>query len=263
VTALRYGAGGGLDAVDRLRGRDAGMIPPRRKRFVGTGDFLGTGREFLEYFRTIGGLHPTDAVLDIGSGIGRMAIPLTGYLRPPGSYEGFDIVPSGVEWCQQSITRRFPHFNFTVLNVYNKRYNPRGPEPSKTRFPYDAARFNFAFATSVFTHMLPADVERYIAEAARVLRPGGRLFATLFLTDNVTMGDGPARAPSMNFAIVRDGYRTVSVRTPEVAVGYDEHKIRDLINGHGFHIEEPVRYGTWRGRPGLSLQDIVVARKTI
>ena len=38
-----------------------------------------------------------------------------------------------------------------------------------------------AFLTSVFTHMLPEDVEHYLDELARVLKPGGRTLITWFL----------------------------------------------------------------------------------
>ena len=57
------------------------MVPPRRKIFTGSGDFLQTGRDFLHYFVEFGHLKPHHRVLDVDSGIGRMAIPLTGYLN--------------------------------------------------------------------------------------------------------------------------------------------------------------------------------------
>lgn len=95
--AYTYTLAASMDAVESARGKRPPMIPPRRKIFTGSGDFLQTGQEFLRYFKDLGHLKPNHRVLDVGSGIGRMAIPLTSYLNHEGSYEGFDIVPMGVE----------------------------------------------------------------------------------------------------------------------------------------------------------------------
>ena len=76
-------------------------------------------------FTKIGGLKPNHRVLDIGSGIGRMAIPLTEHLTS-GSYEGFDIVPTGINWCKENIEKRFPNFKFTLTSISNDLYTESG-----------------------------------------------------------------------------------------------------------------------------------------
>src|SRR5205085_6486747 len=68
------------DAGDEL------LPPPALARSVG-GEFRATGAEFLRYFIELGGLRPTEHVLDVGCGVGRMAVPLTGYLDAGGRYE--------------------------------------------------------------------------------------------------------------------------------------------------------------------------------
>ena len=70
---------------DLLRRRDSRLLPPRYLSFVGAGDFEQNGREYLGYFTELGGLRPGDRVLDAGCGVGRMALPLTGYLDGPTS----------------------------------------------------------------------------------------------------------------------------------------------------------------------------------
>jgi len=118
----------------------------------------------------------------VGCGVGRMAVPLTGYLSPKGSYEGFDIVPAAIAWCVRSITRRFPRFHFQVADLYNKTYNPAGRYRAEDYpFPYADGSFDFVILTSVFTHLLPEDLDHYLDEIGRVCAPGARVFATFFL----------------------------------------------------------------------------------
>ncbi len=72
-----------LDFFDFVKGKNP-LIPPRSMIFIGDGDYEKTGTEFLEYFKDLGKLKPTDKVLDVGCGIGRMSVPLTKYLSSGG-----------------------------------------------------------------------------------------------------------------------------------------------------------------------------------
>ena len=75
--------------------------------FVGSRrNYRKTGEEFLRYFVELGDLTPKGRILDVGCGIGRMAVPLTKYLDQEGSYEGFDIVEKGIRWCKKNVS---PH----------------------------------------------------------------------------------------------------------------------------------------------------------
>src|SRR5205807_8842570 len=103
-------------------------------------------------------------MLDVGSGTGRMARPLTRYLKG-GSYEGIDIVARSVQWCQRTYASRYPNFRFHFADIYNKVYNPDGKhKASEYRLPFETSSFDFFFLTSVFTHMLPQDMEHYLSE---------------------------------------------------------------------------------------------------
>src|SRR5262245_53999141 len=158
------------------------LVPPEEINFVGTGGFQAVGQEFFHYFVELAGLQPDERVLDVGCGIGRMAIPLTRYLHPQGSYEGFDVVPLGIEWCRNKITPRYPQFHFQLADIHNEHYAPQGRTPArKYQFPYPADSFDFVFLTSVFTHLLPADLENYVYEIARVMKLNGRCLMTFFL----------------------------------------------------------------------------------
>jgi SAM-dependent methyltransferase len=243
-----------LDLLDRVRGRRDVLVPPRRLNFVGPGDFVATGDEFLALFRRAG-LQPTDDVLDVGSGIGRMARPLAGWLE--GRYEGFDIIRAGIDWCTETISARHPNFGFTHVDVHNGEYNPAGTLAADAfRFPYEDASFDFAFLTSVFTHLLPAELAHYVSELGRVVRPGGTVFATYFLVDE----GGATAGPEHDFRFERDGYRTLSEATPEQGVAYPLGEVRALHAGAGIPVAD-VWPGRWTGREGPTLQDVTISRR--
>ena len=232
------------------------------QNYVG-GDYRKVGEEFFRYFVELARLQPHESVLDVGSGSGRMAVPLTVYLSDEGTYEGFDISAEAVKWCRERITSDFPNFRFQVSDIYNAAYNPQGTYPaSEYRFPYEDRTFDFVFLTSVFTHLLPRDMEHYFSEIARVLKPGGRCLVTYFLLNEESIPMLDAGRSILNFAERGERYRTINKSRPEDAVAYDEKFIRSLYEKYGLVLSEPVYYGSWCGRENfLSLQDMVLAYK--
>ncbi|HMJ34716.1 MAG TPA: class I SAM-dependent methyltransferase [Baekduia sp.] len=260
-TSLRLRA---LDLRDRYLSRPPRadrLVPPRRLDFVGHSDFVDTGDEFLRHFVALGGLRSTERVLDIGCGIGRMARPLTRHLTPPGSYDGFDINAEGIAWCRRRY-RAHPRFTFQTADLYNRRYNPAGAQSAdRFDFPYADASFDFALATSVFTHLLEGEAERYVAEAARVLAPGGRLFATWFLLDGGSRAAIAAGRAGLPFLDADQPVAVVSDEIPEEAIAFDRGWLADTLTRHGLSLTA-VGEGSWRGDgAGASFQDIVVATR--
>lgn len=238
------------------------LPPPDLQAYIG-GGFREVGPEFLEYFKNLAGLQPHEAVLDVGSGSGRMAVPLTEYLDSRGRYDGFDISAEAINWCRANITRKYPNFSFKVADIYSGTYKPNGKlQASEYRFPYDDESFDLVFLTSVFTHMLPRDMEHYFAEIARVLRPRGRCLITFFLLNSESVGLMERNLGDFNFEFRQNGYRTISPERPEDAVAYDEMFVRGLFIKCGLAISEPIQYGSWCGRQkSLTLQDLVIATK--
>lgn len=253
------------DLLDLIPGRRDALTPSARqlrRGFIGGADFKAVGEDFVRHYTDLCGLEPHHRVLDVGCGLGRMAVPLTKYLRPPGSYEGIDIVPRSIAWCTDHITRRYPSFRFQVADVQNTLYNPTGAVAgSEYRFPFEDSSFDMISVVSVFTHMLPEQCEQYLAETARVLKPGGRGCTTWFLMNDESRAAVASGTSLLPFEGTGAGYWVMDPANPELAVAFEEQTVREWLDRHGLELEEPVRYGSWPSRTDfLSVQDMLIVR---
>lgn len=256
-----------VELVDYYVGPKVGwrnpLLPPSWLHSVGNSDFVKTGDEFLHHFVDVAELKPHESVLDIGCGTGRMAMPLAKYLSN-GSYHGMDIVAKSINWCQKAYGSLRPNFKFQHADIYNKEYNPNGTQSaSEYRFPFADASFDFAFMTSVVTHMLPQDIQQYLKETSRVLKPGGRCLITWFLLNEESKMLIASQMSQIEFVHELDGCWVKNPAVPEMAVAYPEPVVRNWYQQFGLTIAEPVKYGAWCGRQhGFSFQDMIIARKT-
>ncbi len=111
--------------------------------------------------------------------------------------------------------------------------------------------------------MLPADLERYCAEIARVTKPGGRSFITYFLLTPESRRLMDEKRSSLDFSHALDGCWTTDPAAPEAALAYPEETVRQLYRRHGITVEA-VRFGSWCGRSGgTTYQDIVLGSKDL
>jgi len=102
------------------------------------------------------GLQESDYLIDVGCGSGRLAAALNGFLR--GRYLGIDVVPELLDYAKTKCPADWRFELSEDLTI---------PEQSHTA---DMVCF-----FSVFTHLLHEQSYRYLAEATRVLRPGGKI----------------------------------------------------------------------------------------
>ncbi|WP_137157285.1 methyltransferase [Rhizobium sp. FKL33] len=246
------------EALAALHGGHA-PVPRAEDIFIGDGDYTAIAAEFLSYFVTVAGLKPDHRVLDIGSGIGRMACGLRLFLDPQrGSYLGFDPVQEGVAWCRQAYAGQ-EHFRFEWVDLYNELYKPDGTILStEFVFPVEASSVDLAIATSVFTHLYEPEIAAYLRQTARALTPEGRLFATAYLHD----GDRPAPSdrPHLVFDQQDRDYPHrwhVEGAPPLSAVCFSEEYFAQLV-AENTGRRADIRPGRWRGGPGPWFQDLVL-----
>ena len=233
-----------LGAVMDVRSLPARLADPARRaeplamlHNVGDGDFAAVGAQLLRNLEDHADLTPADAVLDIGCGTGRVAVQLAPFLAGRGTYVGFDISKAGVAACRRRF-RGVAHLGFEHLDVRNGEYNPGGKVAELAAvFPVDDEAVDLAFATSVFTHMRLGSVRRYLVEAARVLKPGGRLAFTAFALE-----PGRERSALFDFQPFDATSRVVDHRYPERAIGHDRQALSGAVAEAGLSLR-----GFWKG----------------
>ena len=103
------------------------------------------------------GLAPNGYLVDVGCGSGRLAKPLSSYLTGP--YLGTDLVPDLLAHARKICQR--PDWRFEVID--------------HIVIPEKDGRADMVCFFSVLTHLLHEQSYWYLQEAARVLKPGGRV----------------------------------------------------------------------------------------
>ncbi len=114
------------------------------------------------------GLLPGHRLMDIGCGSLRGGVRFVSYLDR-GNYYGLDINASLIEAGKRDLA---------WLNLSGKQPNLLVNDNFElSRF---GVSFDYAIAVSVFTHLHTNHIARCLAETRKVLKSGGRLFATFF-----------------------------------------------------------------------------------
>jgi SAM-dependent methyltransferase len=199
-------------------------------------------------------------IIDAGCGYGRLAVPLASHLDDGGRYRGFDVSRRAIAWCNRWIVPRHPHCEFLRVDIHNDHYNPRGAVAAERfTFPYPDSYADVVFASSLFTHLRPATMRRYIHEASRVLRPGGRFVASFFLLNDESRAAVAEKRGEPKLIHLDDDVAVQDPTDPEAAIAFSESLVRQCLHDAGFEAPQ-LHYGSWCERSQtLSYQDFVVA----
>ncbi len=234
------------------------------RRYVGPlRSFEMSGAEFFVYLKMICGLQPDERVLDIGCGCGMMAMFLKDHLDDQGFYVGVDIHEPSIQWSRKNISKRYRNFIFQHIDVRNEAFNPSGEYPAdRFRFPFDDRSFDLIILKSVFTHMRPKEVDRYLSEIARLLSDRGRCLATFFLLNRQQEALAIEGRNKLHFAFGDENWRYVYQNSPESAVAYRESYVLDLMERRNLILKKPIIYGNWSGRKdGIAYQDMILMQR--
>ena len=237
-----------------ITGDQDSLTPPKGLIFIGAGDFKKIGLHYLKLFEENCNLKSNHRVLDIGCGIGRIAIPLTKFLDTNGSYEGFDIVKTGIDWCNKHISTVYPNFRFFHVDLKNDLYNLKTERSAKSfEFPYPDSDFDMVVLTSVFTHMLPEDIENYTKEIHRILKPGGKCLVTFFILNKESRSFMKSNS-GIKFEHNLGYYSLIDKNVKEANVAYEEDYLMNLFKQNNLKIEKVI-YGFWSGRQFKEVYD--------
>jgi demethylmenaquinone methyltransferase/2-methoxy-6-polyprenyl-1,4-benzoquinol methylase len=121
----------------------------------------GLWRYWQHAFRRHAGIGPGASVLDVGCGTAELSLLLGRMTAPGGAVTGIDISPRMLEVGRRKVAR----------SPFRERV--RLLEGDALSLPFGPAAFDAAASAFVMRNV--ADLDRALAEMARVVRPGGRL----------------------------------------------------------------------------------------
>lgn len=206
-------------------------------------------------------LHPADRVLDVGCGLGRVALPLSRFLDERGSYDGFDTSREYIEWCQRALPLDTERFRFHHFSIVSSHYNEQGSIAADAfAFPWPESTFSLAVAVSLFTHLSAAATTNYLGEIARTLQSKGRMFASFYVLDEQSRQLAEDGTTDPGFAERIDEGMIGDPANPDAAVAFNAEWLAAILDSAGL-VFDAFYPGRWRHLPVVSHQDILVAHK--
>jgi ubiquinone/menaquinone biosynthesis C-methylase UbiE len=182
---------------------------------IGDGDFdlMGTIERDLLLME---GLKPRDTLVDLGCGVGRLAVKIIPMLAG-GRYIGIDISDTMLQRADKRIREDIPEPPCHIEWV--KQITPQ--------FRIEDKSVDMICAFSVFTHMEHEDTYKYLKEALRIVRPGGR-----FIFSCTDLRSKMGRAMFLNSAALDLRDRWSYVRNVTTSLDY----ITEVVNLSGWSL---------------------------
>ncbi|HLP43479.1 MAG TPA: class I SAM-dependent methyltransferase [Fibrobacteria bacterium] len=237
-----------VDFVYRILSGQSYLPPRTLREFVGGAKgFNEVGRWFVDEFDRLGLAGPGCAIFDVGCGCGRLAYAFATSPKLAGrgiTYVGMDIDRKSVDWCRRNIASKHPGFSFYHVDMRSVTYNPNGKHETGTyRFPHAESSFDLVILTSVFTHLLEDEVRQYFRELARVLKPGGTVYASFFTYREKREALEALPRRKTVFPHFHGNYALESEEFPENAVAFQEEYLKSMVADAGLTLKAAPMYG--------------------
>jgi len=169
------------------------------RQYVG-GDWDALGRLQFEFMLKMG-LKPQHVLLDVGCGALRAGVKFIDYLDEE-KYLGLDrekrLIQIGIkqELGRDLMRRKSPEF--VVSDSFEFEKFSKQPD--------------FAIAQSLFTHLAEADIRLCLQKLRRFMNPGGRFYATWFITDESHVNESPRSHSHRSFRYPRATVEEFSIK---------------------------------------------------
>lgn len=176
--------------------------------YTSEAEYERTALENVENFKATVGLDADDEILEIGCGVGRVGGALAPLCK---RWIGADVSSNMLQHARERL-RAFDNVELVELSGWDLA-------------PIESESLDLVYSTVVFMHLDEWERYRYIAEAFRVLRPGGRLYV-----DNFNLCSDPGWA---FFTEMATNYHPLG-RPPNISKSSTPDEMRTYFERAGF-----------------------------
>jgi SAM-dependent methyltransferase len=126
-------------------------------------------------------------LLEIGCSSGRSVIGLIEKVGKIKRYVGVDANLLNVNWCNRYIAGRNSFCEFHYIDLWHILFNPNGSLKLDEHFQlsFEPDSFDILYLQSVLPNSVDWEIRIFAKEYFRLLKPGGTLFLTDFIEENV------------------------------------------------------------------------------
>jgi SAM-dependent methyltransferase len=208
------------------------MLPPIEMRLMGEKFYndrfyldssLREGDRFANRLK----VNNDTVLMEIGCASGRSVIGLIEKVGRIKRYVGVDANLSNVNWCNKYIASKHDFCEFHYIDLWHILFNPDGAIKLDDHFKLDfeGSSFDIVYLQSVLPNSVDWEIRIFTREYFRLLKPGGTLFLTTFIEENV-----PDMTENPDNYIMKCTY-------PRQIVRYEKNYFLKMFTDAGFLID--------------------------